>query len=146
MARYYQGLFKPSNPQKYKGDPSNIVYRSSLEFKFMREMDNNPSVLEWSSEEIIVPYRSPIDNKVHRYFPDFYVKKRNFSSGIIECLLVEIKPKSQTKPPKVQAKPNKKYLTEVATWGKNKAKWDAADKYCKSRGWNFVVITEEHLN
>lgn len=145
MPRYYQGLFKPLNPMKYKGDYTNIVYRSRWELKFMTEMDKNSSVIEWSSEEIIIPYRSPFDNKLHRYFVDFYVKKKNYSDGNIETILVEIKPKSQTKPPKVMNKPNKKYLNEVRTWGLNEAKWMAAKSYCKQRGWSFEILTEDDL-
>ena len=85
----YKGFFRPKNPSKYKGDPTNIIYRSRWELKFMVYLDSHPDVLSWGSEEVIIPYRSPIDNKVHRYFPDFVVKKRN-PAGIIETLLVEI--------------------------------------------------------
>ena len=75
MAKFYQGRFKPDNPQKYKGDSSNIIYRSGWELRLMRYLDKHPHVTRWNSEEIIVPYRSPIDGKMHRYFPDFYVEK-----------------------------------------------------------------------
>jgi hypothetical protein len=87
----YKGFFKPSNPAKYRGDPSNIVYRSSWELKFMKYLDAHKDVLEWSSEEFAIPYRSPLDNQIHRYFPDFKLKKRN-PEGVIETLVVEIKP------------------------------------------------------
>lgn len=145
MSKYFQNFFRAANPSKYKGDPSNIIFRSSWEFKVMSELDSNPAVLEWSSEEIVIPYKSPIDNKVHRYFMDFYVKKKNHSDGKIEILLIEVKPKAQTKPPKIQSKTSKRYLTEVATWGVNSAKWKAAEAYCKQRGWRFMILTEDDL-
>lgn len=147
MAKYLQGQFKPKNPEKYKGDPTNIIYRSSLELTMMMELDKNPAVIQWSSEEVVIPYLSPIDNRYHRYFMDFWVKKKNFSDGKLECVLIEVKPKAQTQPPKIQSqkKPGKRYLNEVKTWGINSAKWNAAEKYCKERGWRFMIITEKDL-
>lgn len=143
----YKGFFRPQNPQKYKGDPTKIVYRSRWELLVMGKLDSNDSVIEWSSEEIRIPYISPIDNRRHTYFPDFYVKKRNYSDGNIECILIEVKPKNQTVPPKVQSgKPTRRYITEVYTWGINSAKWDAAEKYCAARGWKFLKLTEDDLN
>lgn len=111
----------------------------------MNHLDTHKDVIEWSSEEIVVPYRSPIDGRIHRYFVDFYVKKKNHSDGKIEQCLIEVKPKAQTTPPKVQNKPNKRYITEVQTWGVNSAKWEAATSYCADRGWKFLVFTEDHL-
>ncbi len=139
----YKGKFKPKNISKYNGNPSNIEYRSSWEFHYMMQLDGDPSVISWSSEEITINYKSPKDNKIHRYFVDFYVKKKT-DKGIIE-FLVEIKPKAQTQPPKIQAKPTKKYLNEVMTWGVNDAKWKAAEQYCKQKGWDFIILTEDHL-
>ena len=142
----YKGKFQPRNPQKYLGDPTNIVYRSSWELKFMGWLDNHPGVLQWGSEELIIPYRSPIDNRIHRYFPDFIIKKKT-QDGKIDTVIVEIKPAAQTKPPAVQTgKPNKRYINEVATWGINSAKWEACGNYCKDRGWKFEIITEHELN
>lgn len=144
----HQGTFKPLNPQKYRGNTTNITYRSGWELKLMMTLDKHPDVLEWSSEEIVIPYRSPIDGKVHRYFPDFFVKKKNVD-GKIEQVLIEVKPKHQTKPPLVQKtktqKPTKRYLNEVKTWGINEAKWKAAVNYCADRGWKFQIFTEDHL-
>lgn len=140
----YKGFFKPRNPSKYKGDPSNIVYRSRWELKFMGYLDAHVDVIEWSSEEHVIPYRSPIDNKIHRYFPDFFVKKKNIQ-GVVESLIVEIKPAKETRPPVVQSKPTKQYLREVYTWGINSAKWEAATQYCKDRQWKFVIMTEKEL-
>lgn len=140
----YQGYFKPKNPQKYKGDPTNIIYRSSWELRLMMYLDTHKDIVYWNSEEIIIPYRSPIDNKIHRYFPDFLVVKIN-KLGKKETALIEVKPLSQTTPPKKQEKLTKKYLTEVKTWGVNEAKWKAANEYCKDRGWTFHIFTEKEL-
>lgn len=140
----YQGYFKPKNPHKYKGDPTNIIYRSSWELKLMKYLDERKDVVKWGSEEIVIPYRSPIDGRVHRYFPDFLVTKIN-KDGIQETALIEVKPKSQTQPPKRQNKITKRYLTEVKTWGVNEAKWRAALEYCKDRGWTFHIFTEKEL-
>lgn len=144
--RYMQGKFKPKNPQKYRGDPTNIVYRSSWELKLMMWLDKHPDVLQYSSEEIAVPYRSPIDLKWHRYFPDFLIKMKN-ASGKVETIMVEVKPEKQTispKPKKARIH-TRTYLNEVYNWGVNSAKWDAAREYCKDRGWKFEIMTETHL-
>lgn len=146
--KYKTGKFRPLNPEKYKGDPTNIVWRSQWEFKVMAEFDKNPAILEWSSEEVIIPYKSPLDNRVHRYFPDFLIKKKN-KDGKIETVLIEVKPYKETIPPKVQttkrAKPTKQYLREVTTWGINSAKFEAANKYCRQRGWTFMILTEREI-
>ena len=139
-----KGFFKPKNPQKYKGNPTNIVYRSGWELKLMLYLDSRKDVVSWASEEIIIPYRSPIDGKIHRYYPDFIVTKIN-SNGKKETTLIEVKPKKQTVPPEPKSKVNKKYLAEVATWGVNEAKWKAANEYCKDRGWSFQIFTEKEL-
>ena len=141
----YKGYFKPRNPSKYKGDPTNIIYRSRWEAKFMKYLDDHPDVLSWASEEVIVPYRSPVDGKAHRYFPDFLVRKRN-PTGIIETLMVEIKPAEQTKEPIKKKTINKAYVNEVMTWGVNQAKWKAAKEFCDDRRWKFVILTEKELN
>lgn len=141
----YQGYFKPKNPQKYRGDPSNIIYRSSWELRFMMYLDDHPDVIQWQSEEFFIPYKSPIDGKWHRYFPDFLIKKKN-KQGLTETVVVEIKPDAQTKPPKKQDKVTKRYITEVKTWGVNEAKWKAALEYCKDRKWTFHIFTEKDLN
>jgi hypothetical protein len=145
MPTYNQGLFKPKNPQKYKGDPTKIVYRSSWELKLMFYLDEHRDVVSWGSEELIIPYRSPIDGRIHRYFPDFVVTKIN-REGKRETALIEVKPLAQTKPPKPQSKVTKRYITEVKTWGVNEAKWKAAQDFCKDRGWSFHIFTEKELN
>jgi hypothetical protein len=140
----YSGLFRPKNPQKYVGDPNNIVYRSSWECRVMDWLDRNRDIISWASEELIVPYISPVDNRVHRYFPDFLVKVRN-KEGQLKTLMIEVKPKKQTQPPMQQRRITKQYITEVTTWGVNQAKWKAAEEYCLDRGWQFKIMTEEHL-
>lgn len=141
----YKGFFKPKNPSKYRGDPTNIIYRSLWELKLMTYLDSHPDVLAWESEEFFIPYRSPIDNKVHRYFPDFKVTKR-VSPNLTETIVIEVKPKSQSVPPTLKTKkPNKKYVREVMTYGINEAKWKAARAFCEDRKWKFMVMTEHEL-
>ncbi len=140
----YSGQFKPSNPQKYVGDPNNIIYRSSWERRFMHHFDTQPWCINWASEELVVPYLSPVDNRWHRYFVDFVVKIKN-NKGELKTWMVEVKPKKQTKPPEPQKRITKQYITEVTTWSVNQAKWKAAEEYCLDRGWDFVIFTEDHL-
>ena len=137
--RYKQGKYIPRLPKKYKGDYRNIVYRSSWEYKFMQWCDNTSSVVEWGSEEIAIPYISPVDGKRHKYYPDFYVKVKN------KKYMVEVKPTRQTKEPKTRKKITKRYVTEVVTYSVNKAKWKAAEEFCKDYGWEFMLITEKEL-
>lgn len=140
----YKGKYQPSYPRKYKGDPTNIIYRSLWERKFMMYCDTNENIIEWGSEEIALPYRSPIDNRIHRYFPDFYIKVKE-SNGSIKRYLIEIKPKKQTIEPKVQKRKTKSYIYEVYEYAKNQAKWRAAEEFCKDRLWEFKVLTEDDL-
>jgi hypothetical protein len=150
MATYYQGKFRPKNPQKYKGDSSNIIYRSSWELKLFNYLDQHPSVQKWSSEEFFIPYISPIDGKWHRYFPDVYVEQIN-TNGKKQTVLIEVKPDAQTRPPELKnrltTKGNisRRYLNEVKTWGTNEAKWKAAQEFCVDRGWTFQILTEKQL-
>jgi hypothetical protein len=140
----YSGRYTPQNPSKYKGDPSNIWYRSLWERKAMVWFDCNENVIQWSSEEFFIPYLSPMDNKYHRYFPDFLIKVRR-RDGEVQTILVEVKPEKQTKPPEKKKKVTKGYLTEIATWGINEAKWKAAREFCADRKWEFKVVTEKEL-
>lgn len=145
MARdYKQGFFKPLNPKKYRGDPTNIVYRSGWEKVVMKNLDENSSVVAWSSEEVVIPYRSPVDGRVHRYFVDFYVETIQ-ADGSRKTMLLEVKPKAQTIEPKIPKRRTKRFLSEVMTWGVNQAKWKAAEDYCKHKGWEFQIITESEL-
>ena len=140
----YKGKFRPKNRKKYNGNPSEIVYRSSWELKFMNYCDNNNKIIKWSSEEIIIPYRCPTDNKIHRYFPDFYIKYKDIKGKLHEKV-IEVKPARQVKEPKIQKRRTKKYLAEVFTYAKNMAKWEAAEDFCKDRSWEFQILTEKEL-
>jgi hypothetical protein len=143
--KYHQGKFHPRNPEKYKGDVNNIVYRSSWELKFMRYCDRKEDILEWGSEEFFIPYFDPTTERVRRYFPDFYMKIKE-SSGNIVRYIVEVKPKKQTiKPQRTVKKRNKTYINEVLTYEKNKAKWKAAEQFCEDRLIKFMIITEDEL-
>jgi len=140
----YKGKYQPSHPKKYKGDPTNIIYRSLWERKFMRYCDMNENILEWGSEEMFVWYRSPIDNRVHRYFPDFYIKVKE-SSGKIKKYIIEIKPLRQTTPPPKPKRQTQGYLREAYEYARNQAKWEAAKEWCLDRGYEFRVFTEKEL-
>ena len=140
----YKGKYYPSFPRKYKGDPTNIIYRSLWERKFMVYCDKNDNILEWASEEIAIPYRSPIDNRVHRYFPDFYMKVKE-TNGKIKNYMIEVKPAKQTIPPKKPKRQTKGYIREAYEYAKNQAKWKMAKEYCADRQWEFKVVTEKEL-
>ena len=140
----YRGKYYPTYPKKYKGDPSNIIYRSLWERKFMVYCDKNDKILEWGSEEFFIPYRSPLDGKIHRYFPDFYVKVKT-KQGTLKKWVVEVKPKVNTRPPKTPKRKTKKYITEVRNWAVNDAKWKNAIEYCNDRNMEFIIITEDEL-
>lgn len=152
-----KGAYKPKNPIKYKGDPTNIIYRSSWELKFMRWCDETSSVIEWSSETVVVPYRSKVDELIekkkklnykimHRYFVDFYVKLKT-KDGTIKRWLVEVKPYSQTKEPvkPENAKSSRSYTNALMRWWINDAKWKAAREYAADRNMEFKLITEKEL-
>lgn len=140
----YSGRFIPKNPKKYIGDHTNIIYRSSWECKVMSWLDQNDDIISWASEELIVPYISPVDNRKHRYFPDFIVKVKT-KDGKMKTLMLEVKPKKQTMQPEVRKRVTKQYINEVTTYAVNTAKWKAATEFCLDRGWEFKILTEEHL-
>ena len=144
----YKGRFRPKNISKYRGDWRKIIYRSLWELRFMRYCDHTESVIRWSSEEVIIPYRSPIDGKKHRYFPDFWLRVLD-GDGQIKETLIEIKPKAQTRPPKntppKDPKRRRRFIKEVKTWGVNEAKWKAASAYCIDKNWTWKILTESDL-
>jgi hypothetical protein len=140
----YKGNFIPVNKKKYVGDPYNITYRSLWERRFMVYCDTTDAILAWASEEVIIPYISPLDNRVHRYFPDFFIKVKQ-KDQTIKNMLIEIKPKAQCSPPKTPKRKTKNYLNEVKTWGVNQAKWKAAREWCADRKFEFKLITENEL-
>lgn len=146
MPNYIQGYFKPRNPEKYKGDVNKIYYRSSWEKKFFAYLDQRSNILEWSSEEVVIPYVSPLDGKYHRYFVDVWMKYKDGDEGIKEKL-IEIKPLKETKEPNLppSGRKTKRYLREAQTYAVNYAKWEAAQKYAKKYGMEFQVVTEKTL-
>jgi hypothetical protein len=139
----YKGWFTPKHRSKYKGDSENVVYRSSWELRVMKWLDENPSVIWWASEELIIKYRSPIDQRIHRYFPDFIVRLKQ-KNGIESTVVIEIKPHKQTIKP-VQKRKTNRFLQEAATYAVNQEKWRAADLFCKEHGWQFKVLTEKDI-
>lgn len=140
--QFKQGVFKPKNPKKFLGKYA--VFRSSYELKFFRWADENPNVLEWGSESVIVPYVSPIDGKVHRYYVDSFMAIRE--GDVIKKYLIELKPSKQMLPPKVtKNKRASTLLYEQQTYIKNTAKWAAAREYAKKKGLEFIIITEKEL-
>ena len=142
----YKGKYIPINPKKYVGNSSQVIYRSLWERKLMVYCDRNEKVIEWGSEEVIVPYRSPWDGKMHRYFPDFYMKVKQ-GNGTQKKFIIEVKPKAQCKEPtKTPKRKTRKWYKEVQTWGINQAKWKSATDYCENRGMEFKILTEDHLN
>lgn len=141
---YKQGIYAVKNPAKYRGNAENVVYRSSWELRVFKWLDDNPSVLEWSSEECVIPYRSPVDGKLHRYFPDILARVKGVD-GRVKTYLIEIKPEYQANEPEIQKRITKKYITEVCTYAINQAKWKAAREFCLDRNWEFKVVTEKDL-
>lgn len=140
----YKGIYKPEHPQKYIGDPKNIIYRSLWERKFMHYCDINENIMKWASEEIWIPYLSPLDKRVHKYFPDFYIKYKD-ASGSIKESLIEIKPKRQVTGPKSGKRVTQKQMYEIKEFAKNQAKWKAAEEFCADRRWQFQILTEDNL-
>jgi hypothetical protein len=144
MAESLKSKYKPEYPKKYKGDPNNIICRSSWERRFCRWCDLNENIISWGSEEFWIPYLSPVDNRVHRYFPDFIIKVKE-QTGEIKTYVIEVKPKRQTIPPKPKSRVTKSFLYEAKTYAVNQAKWKAADEWCKDRLLEFKLITEDEL-
>ena len=141
---FHKRKFTPTNPQKYSGDPTNIIMRSSWETKFANWCDVNPSIINWVSEETIIPYRCGTDNKIHRYFVDFKIQVKE-TTGKSKTYLVEIKPYKQTIPPVYPGRQTQRYLQESFAYIKNQSKWEAATQYAKERGWEFIKLTEHNL-
>ena len=144
MAESIKSIFKPKKPKKYKGDISNIICRSSWERRFCNYCDLNENILEWGSEEFYIKYVSPVDNRFHRYYPDFIIKVKE-STGKLKTYVVEVKPFKQTKPPIQKKRVTKSYLYECKTYAVNQAKWRAAEDWCKDRKIEFKIITEQEL-
>jgi hypothetical protein len=139
----YKTKYTPTNPTKYIGNINSILCRSLWERKFCKYLDTNMNVVRWSFEAVRVPYLSPVDNKVHFYIPDFLIEVKK--GNLVETLLIEIKPKKQTRRPEANKKQKKTILMENLTYAVNIAKWKAAEKYCNENGIKFKILTEEDL-
>jgi Straboviridae/Kyanoviridae head completion nuclease len=144
MAQRYQGVFTPKNPQKYLGDVNRIVFRSLWERRVMIMFDEDDRVLKWNSEEVIVPYRSPKDGLIHRYFVDFCVQVK-LPNGTTKIRLVEVKPSNKLVQPVPKKKITNKFLKELLDYEVIQSKKRAAEAYCADRGWEYVFLTEHDL-
>jgi hypothetical protein len=136
----YKGRYTIKKPDKYAGDPRKVIYRSLWERNTFRWCENNPNVKLWNSEEVVVPYVSSVDKKLHRYYVDLLIQMDNKKT-----YLIEIKPKKETQPPKPRSRKTKKFINEQLTYIKNNDKWEAANKFAEHNGWKFQVWTEETL-
>ncbi len=139
----YSGRFIPIHPEKYTGDVSKIFFRSLWERSVMVRLDTWSVVLKWCSEEIRIPYRSPLDNRIHQYYPDFEVLLKTPSGN--KKAILEVKPYKQTIEPKKPKKISKRYIGEVMEYGKNQAKWASARAWCENKGMEFIVLTEKEV-
>jgi hypothetical protein len=139
-SKTYKGKYKIKNKEKYVGDPSNVVYRSMWERQAFKWVENNPNIVKWSSEEVVIPYKCATDGRMHRYFMDLYFMTKSGDEYIIE-----IKPKKETSPPKVPKRKTKRYIQEAMTYVKNDSKWRAASSFARARGWRFEIWHEDKL-
>ena len=153
-SKYKQNFFVPKNPDKYHGDKTKIISRSSWEMRFMTWCDLHPNIVKWNSEGVVVPYISPLDNKFHRYYIDFWICIER--DGARTQYLIEVKPKAQTLPPnqklrsavnenRATANQLKRYNRELRVYIVNKAKFIAATKFATEQGMVFQVCTENFL-
>ena len=142
MEYFKKGVYKPVNSSKYigKADP---VYRSSYELKFFRWADNNKNVIKWGSEALKIPYQSPVDGRVHHYYPDNIVRIKEGNKE--QDYLIEIKPSTQTQPPKPGKKSQKRIVYEQVQFAVNIAKWQAAKNFCDRHKLKFTILTEKDL-
>lgn len=140
-SKFKQGYYNPKHPEKYVGDVSKIRYMSSWELQAHRFFDNNTRVLRWSSEEIAIPYLKPTDNRVHKYYPDYWVEYVNREGEIVQEI-IEVKPAQQTRLPKTNSKHR---LYEQLTYAVNQSKWAACQQWCNARGMKFRIVTEHSL-
>lgn len=141
--RYRQGFYFPKNTNKFIGDKA--IYRSGLELKYFRFLDENTNCVKWNSEGIKIPYFWAGDNKWHTYYVDLAATFRN-SSGKLTTYLIEIKPYRQTiTPVHTPRKRKKTLLTEQVTYSQNCAKWEAAKKFAEEQNMKFIILTEKDI-
>jgi len=144
MGNTLKGRFKPQHPEKYKGDPSNIIYRSSWEKDVMGWCDKSDNIVSWSSEEKCFWYYDKVTKKNRRYFPDFIIDiKRDYG---IETMVIEVKPQSQINGPNPQPKRRtKSWMYQVQTYLTNQCKWESMKSVCEDRGWSFKLLSEQDV-
>ena len=144
-----KGVYALKNPAKYIGPKTEggVLFRSSWEERMFYYMDHNLNVIEWSSEELIIPYVFRLDGKVHKYYPDIVAKIQTRDG--IQMFIVEVKPAKQTveptKPKNRSLDRKKKFDKEMFVYIKNSDKWTAARKYCEERGYRFEIFTEKEI-
>ena len=144
MGESIKSKYTPIYPSKYQGNTKHKICRSSWERKFCQWCDMNNSIISWASEEFSIPYVSPKDNRVHKYYPDYLIKVKE-KNDMIKTYVVEVKPYKQTRPPKTPKRKTKSYLTECVTYAVNQAKWKAAKEFCEDHRIEFKVVTEKEL-
>ena len=137
MSKFMQGSFDVANPQKFIGGKA-PYYRSSWELAFMRMCDSHPNITKWASENVKIPYRSPVDGKYHNYVPDFMIQYQD-KDGTEHVELIEIKPANQTTLENARSR-GQAIQTHI-----NAAKWTAAQEWCKRKGIRFKVINEDQI-
>ena len=143
-SRFKQGIFRPVHPEKYRGK-GKPVYRSSYELKLHRWCDHNPKVLRWGSESIVIPYSNPLkQGATSRYFVDYFIEI-DLGDKQTKKFLVEVKPYSQTIPPKSPKRLTKAHGMRLAEWARNQAKWTAARAWAARKNMEFVLVTEKEL-
>jgi len=145
MGSYQQGKYRPKNPNKYNGDCTNIIFRSSYELKMFQYCDLRENVLLWESEEKVIPYLDPVTGRYKRYFPDVFIKYKD-KEGNIRKAVIEVKPaKDLIEPEKNPKRRTKSWVYRVQTWARNQAKWSAAREWCEDRNMEFKIFTEVEL-
>lgn len=143
MKQWHQGIFTPFHGDKYRGTTP-IIYRSGLELKMMRWCDENENVIQWGSESVVIPYMSPKDGRIHKYFIDFVLKLKTQAG--IKNYIVEVKPYKQTELPNTRHRKNKDILLfEQLRFAVDQAKWQSARDWASRHGFNFMIITEKDL-
>ena len=140
-SKYNQGFFTPTNPEKYSGNLESLIYRSGLELKWFKYFDVHPSIIQWKCEEVVIYYHNPVDNRMHKYFIDVWIKYKDKQDKIHECL-IEIKPFQQVQRPKKNNRKTKSYCYAVNNYIVNESKWNAAKKIAVERGADFKILTE----
>ncbi len=144
--RYLQGFYNLKHPKKYIGNPKNVVFRSSFEMQFMRMIDESENIIKWASEEMPIPYFDPISNRMRRYFVDFMIEQKNKDESISK-IMVEIKPMNQIiQPKKTPRKKMETYMNEMMEYTRNRAKWEAAKKWCEKHNFKFMIVTKNEQN